>query len=468
MQETLALVLLRRRVEESMWGKPKTLVLAAVVVSAALVPLFGDPRVTPVTHPLWARMLLRSMEMTQAVRTSSEASQVFSTLAWRDSLSYPADQYLRADGAVVEEQAGQTVVVPAAGPAEVVYALAVAQPGDYQLRARLAGAPGTPASAEVVPLAGGTPLKTFTLNPANTPEWVFGGSAHLDPGAYGASVLLPPGCTLSRVEVAPPCLNPIEPAGGWQPTGVTTGLDLAMTALKALDMEYELPPDTTPIEIPSAAFQVEAPPEAVEAWAAADTRAEQSLRASRKGLRASVSFDIPETGLYSISGFVNPGTGQRWLVDGCRKAIVCPSDRVGWRPILSQSFSAGRHTLLVSLGNAATLDQIRIEKKKDSAEDYVATLRRLGLEPGPNGPVSQDKAIEAMRFVREQRQEAMARLCGDTVTVDELPLPPLQVAEMPGPSEPAPPVVPLPPPIAPPILPPQEPASPTTPTGGGS
>ena len=131
-----------------MWGKAKTLVLAAVVVSAALVPLFGDPRVTPVTHPLWARMLLRSMEMTQAVRTSSEASQVFNTLAWRDSLTFPADEFLRSDGAVVREEAGEPVVAPGEGPAEVVYAVAVAQPGDYQLRARLAGAPGTPATAE--------------------------------------------------------------------------------------------------------------------------------------------------------------------------------------------------------------------------------------------------------------------------------------------------------------------------------
>jgi hypothetical protein len=451
-----------------MWGKAKTLVLAAVVASAALVPLFGDPRVTPVTHPLWARMLLRSMEMTQAVRVSSEASQVFSTLAWRDSLSYPADQYFRADGAVVRQEAGQAVITPAEGPAEVVYALAVAQPGDYQLRARLAGAPGTPASAELVPLAGGSALKTFTLTPADTPEWVFGGSAHLDPGAYGASVLLPPGCTLSQLEIAPPCLNSIEPPGGWQPTGVTTGLDLAMTALKALDMEHELPPDATPIEISSADFQIEAPPEAVEVRVTADTLAQQSLRADRKGLRAVVSFDIPEAGLYTVSGFVTPGTGQRWLVDGCRKAIVCPGERVGWRPILTQSFATGRHTLLVSLGNAASLDQVRIEKKKASAEDYVATLRRLGLEPGPDGPVSRDNAIEAMRFIREQRQEAMAQLCGDQVTIDEVPLPPLQIADMPGPSEAAPPVAPLPPPIAPPILPPQEPASPTAPSGGGS
>jgi hypothetical protein len=454
-----------------MWGKTKTLVLAAVVASAALVPLFGDPRVTPVTHPLWARMLLQSMEMTQAVRTSSEASQVFSTLAWRDSLSYPADRYLRADGAVVRQQDGEAVVTPAQGTAEVVYALAVAQPGDYQVRARLAGASARPATAEIVPLAGGSPLDTFTLTPAETPDWVFGGAAHLDPGAYGASVLLPPGCSLSQLEVAPPCLNPIEPPGGWQPTAVTTALDVAVTALKALDMEHELPPDATPIEVASADFRIEAPPEAVEARLTADTLAEQALRADHKGLRAVASFDIPEAGLYTVSGFVDPGTGQRWLIDGCRKAIVCPGDRVGWRPILTQSFAAGRHTLLVSLANAARLEQVRIEKKKASAEDYVATLRRLGLEPGTDGPVSQDKAVEAMRFIRDQRREAMARLCGDNVIVDEAPLPPLQIAEMPGPSEGPTAVAPgsaLPPPITPPLLPPQEPASPTAPTGGGS
>jgi hypothetical protein len=95
------------------------------------------------------------MDMTQAVRTSSEASQVFGTLAWRDSLTFPADEFLRSDGAVVRHEAGEPVVEPGEGPAEVVYAVAVAQPGDYQLRARLAGAPGSPATAEVGPLAGG-------------------------------------------------------------------------------------------------------------------------------------------------------------------------------------------------------------------------------------------------------------------------------------------------------------------------
>jgi len=454
-----------------MWGRIKTLVLVAVVGSAALVPLFGDPRTTPVTHPLWARMLLRSLEMSEAVRTATQASRVFATLAWRDSLSYPANRFLSEDGAVVREEDGRLVVAAAAGPAELVYPVMIVQPGDYQLRARLAGAPDAPASAELAPLAGGSPLSTFTLVPEPAAGWVFGGSAHLDPGTYGASVLLPPGCTLSRIEVAPPCLNPIEPPGGWQPTGVTTVEDLAVTALKALEMEHELPPDAEPIEIRAADFRVEGPPEAIDARASAETFEARALRAGGKGLRAIVAVDIPEAGVYSVFGFVTPGAGQRWLVDACRKAIVCPGEGVGWRAILTQPFSAGRHTLLVSLGSSATLELVRVERKKASPPDYVATLRRIGFDPGPDGPVSPDTAIAAMRFIGDKKQELMNQLCGDTVVVEDSPLlppPPDRVAEVLPSVPPLPPVIPVPPPIGPslpPLLPPQPPASPTAPTG---
>jgi hypothetical protein len=457
-----------------MWGRAKTLILAAVVASAALVPLFGDPRSTPVTHPLWARLLLRSLEMNEAIRASTEASRVFAALAWRDSLSYPADRFLREDGAVVREEGGRRVVTAFQGPAELVYPVAVVQPGDYQLRTRLAGAPAPPASAELAPLRGGDPTATFTLTPAPEPGWVLGGSAHLDPGTYGASVLLPPGCTLSQVEVAPPCLNPIEPPGGWQPTGITTVEDLAVTALKVLDMEYELPPAAAPIEIRAADFRVEGPPEEVEARASAETLEARTLRAGNRGLRAIVAIEVPEPGVYTVFGFVTPGSGQRWLLDACRKAVVCPGEAVGWRPILTQPFAAGRHRLQVSLGASATLELVRVEGKKAAPSDYVTTLRRVGFDPGPDGPVSPDTAIAAMRFITDKRQEMEDRLCGDIVVVEETPLlpppPTADVAEVlpPGPPLLPPPSVtpPVPPPIGPPLLPPQPPASPTAPAGG--
>lgn len=456
-----------------MWGRLKTLVLVAVVGAAALVPLFGDPRSTPVTHPLWARMLLRSLDMTDAVRASSQASQVFATLAWRDSLSYPADRYLKAEGASLREQGGQPVLAAADGPAEVSYALAVAHAGDYQFRARISGDPGAPAAAEVKRLAGGPAVKSFTLLPASETGWVFAGSAHLDPGAYTAQILLPAGGTLSQVEIAPPCVNPIEPPAGWQATAVTTTHDLAVTAIRAIDVEYELPPAATPIEVSGEQFQVEAPFEAVEERAKATGFDALVLRAGRDGLRAVVSFELPEAGVYTVSALGTPGTGQRWLADGCRKATVCPGSGSSWRPVMSQTFSAGRHTLVLTLGEGATIEGLRIEQKKSEASDYVATLRRLGFDPGPDGPVSRAKALDAMRFVREQHRRLLGDLCGDVPLQEPPTALPTQVAGA-SPIAPTQPPAEPPrggggagqPPIGPPILPPQPPASPTAPSGG--
>jgi hypothetical protein len=303
--------------------------------------------------------------------------------------------------------------------------------------------------------------------------WVFGGSTHLDPGAYVAQFLLPPGCTLSQVEIAPPCVNSIEPAGGWKPTAVTTTRDLAVTALKAIDVEHELPPASIPIEITGDQFQVEAPAGAIEERAKAEGLDAMTLRATRSGLRAIVAVELPEPGLYSVTAFVSPGAGQRWLADGCRKAVVCPGQGAGWRPILSQTFAAGRHTLILTLGDGATVERVRFEKKKSGPLDYVATLKRLGFDPGPDGPVTRGRALDAMRFVREQRRGLLASLCGDQVLVEETPTTlPTRVAggATPGtpgqpPTQPiGPPEPPIGPPIGPPLLPPQPPATPVTPS----
>jgi len=449
-------------------GRVKSFVLAAVVVTAALVPLFGDPRQTPVTHPLWARMLLRSLEMTDAVRASSQASQVFSALAPRDSLAYSADRFLRSEGAALRGEGTASVLTAGATPAEVSFAIPVAQPGDYHLRARLSGAGGAPCTAEVRPLAGGEPLKSFTLVPAAETSWVSAGTTHLDPGAYTAQFLLPPGASLNQVEVAPPCVNAIEPAGGWQAEGVTTAEDLAITALKAIDIESELPPASTPIELTGENFQVEAPQSAVEARSSVAGLEKMTLKAGKGGLRAVVSFEVPESGLYSLAAFTTPGGGQRFLVDGCRKAVVCPSDASGWRPIMSQTLAAGRHTLVLSLAEGASVDRLRLERKKGSAADYLATVKRLGFDPGPQGAVSRSKALDAMRFVRDQRRTLISSLCGDRVQIDEsIATLPAQIAggsavgTVPG--RPGQGGTGVDVPVPPPLLPPQPPSSPTTP-----
>lgn len=439
-------------------SRVKTAALAVIVGAAALAPLFGDARVTLVTHPIWARMLLRALDMSEAVRTSTQASEVFSALSWRDSLTFPADHYLRADGVVVREQGGVRCVTAGAETGQVVYPLSVVRGGDYRMRVRLMGASERAATAEIVPLGEGAPPKTFTFAPPTSAGWVRGAPAHLDPGSYTATLLLPPGSSLEYVEVAPPCLNPIEPAGGWKPAAPTTVEDVAVTALKAIDLENELPPADVPIERTGGDFQLELP----AAGAAPGAHPEALiLRAGRDGLEAVLTVELPEAGLYTLSALVVTGQGQRWLADGCRKAIVCPSQRAGWRAIMSQSFAAGRHTFTVALSDGAVVERVRLERKKERAADYLGTLRRLGFDPGPSGPVSWDKALAAMRFIQDRRRDLLADMCGDVVLPDRGVSTLIAAAGAPAAATPA--ATRPPTPMGTVLLPPQLPASPVTP-----
>ena len=78
----------------------KATLLGFVIAAAAAAAVFGDPRATPLTHPLWARMLLRALEMEDAVKTSTRASMAFEALSGSRSRFFAADAYWRADGVV--------------------------------------------------------------------------------------------------------------------------------------------------------------------------------------------------------------------------------------------------------------------------------------------------------------------------------------------------------------------------------
>ena len=176
--------------------------------------------------------------------------------------------------------------------------------------------------------------------PAAETAWVSAGTAHLDPGGYSAQFLLPPGATLSQVEVAPPCVNAIEPASGWQATGVTTsgrprdhgaqGDRLGSTSCRRRRRRSSSTGDSVPGR------------GAVRGGRGARHGGgprRDDARATRAGLRAIVSFEVPESGLYCMPAFLTPGDGQRFLVDGCRKAVVCPAETSGWRPVMSADAS---------------------------------------------------------------------------------------------------------------------------------
>ena len=153
------------------------------------------------------------------------------------------------------------------------------------------------------------PLRVFRMAPTGMPTWIEAGTTHLDPGAYTAAVLLPAGSVLEWLELAPPCINPIEPRGGWQSSAVASTPDVAVTVLQAVDQESELPPASSPLERVGSDFQLEGG-ETVPAEAGAEDRGE--LRSGAKGAHAVLVADLPEPGLYTLSVFGDFPGGQSW------------------------------------------------------------------------------------------------------------------------------------------------------------
>ncbi len=389
----------------------RAIALLVGVAAFALLPLYGDVRPpSAVSHAEWARMVLRGMGLLADVPgVNDTAEQAFATLDGRDSRAFAADRYVRGRHVQAFDEKGARAIRASGGIGEAVYALGIARQGEYRLRFDLSSP--APAEAEVTKAGSDEVLRSFKVPAGAAMGWIDVGSLHLDPGAYDATVLLPEGGVLEYVELAPPCVHPIEPKGGWKTTAVATTEDVAVTVLQALDLESELPPAGSPVELHGSDLKLEDGSRVVNASAGS----ESAFRAGAKGSRVTLEVDLPATGLYTLSIFGVPGGGQRWLADGCRMCVVCPSGDTlpGWRVVLSGLFQEGPHLFSAILAPGTVVERLRLEPKKDGAADYVGAVGRLGLELGPAGAITRERAEEARRFLERRRAQQQVELCGD-------------------------------------------------------
>jgi hypothetical protein len=383
--------------------------LSIAVGAAVLVPLYGEIRASRVSHPEWARMLVRAIHTTEVVDATTQASQVFGILSWRQSLSYRADGYFHGEKVAVSSEGENTCVSGDGATGEVSYRLGIVRAGHYRVRARSRGVPSAPLVGQLTK-TDASPVATYDVVPAPVIGWSdarprAGAPRRLSVGGYVVSFLVPPNTCLSHVEVVPPCLQPIEPLGGWKPKAVTMASDIAATLLKAADLESELPPAATAMEHPGADFDVDdstGTPLAIQAAAGPEM---SWLRGGAAGTRGLLIVTIPEDGLYNMSVLGRFPTAQRWGVDSCFETLLCPTgekDGLRWRSITSLSLMAGRHLLSVDLAPESIVARVKLERKKSAAEDYIGTLRRLGFDPGPEGPVSRKLAQDALGFLKSK------------------------------------------------------------------
>jgi len=117
------------------------------------------------------------------------------------------------------------------------------------------------------------------------------------------------------------------------------------------------------------------------------------------------------------------------------------------------------------MAEGALVERVRFERKKERAADYLATLRRLGFDPGPDGPVTWERAEAATRFMEERRRAVLTGACGDVTLPPPAAPAPLFQAAAPATTAAATTTAAGPPPstVGSVLLPPQPPASPVQP-----
>ena len=396
------------KINRSFW------IVAALSV-VALVPLYGDPRRSPVTHSEWSRMMMRSLGFDDSLPAMENADDIFGALAWKDQRNLVASEYKRGTGVTKRGDSVDT----GTEIGEVAFDLGIVRSGDYNVRLRLRGAPDQPFQVEL--RKDGQVDAVGTYRPTGSgAEYVSVdlGWIKMEPGNHTVSVSLPPDSSLESVQVSPPCLSPIEPIDGWRASALTTDEDLAVTMLQALERESELAPADEPIEARAGGFDILAPQSRMGEGGEAD---DFQLTATFEGLHAIVYVDVPVAGLYSVSAFTTTGDGQTWIADSCRRSDVCPTadGTPKWRTLLTSEFNVGRHSFAVLLSNGASVGKIRLQRLKTAPEDYVAALERVGFRVGSKGPISRDKAREAMEWLKDRWKQ---KLMTDPACVVQAPV----------------------------------------------
>ena len=376
----------------------------ALIAAVALVPRGASAASDPIAHPDWARMMLRGLGLEEALVFADTPPRVFAVLSWKQSGWIDATQFIPFSDHGVELEPGTPSLLRArAELGEVSFPVTVARAGEYSLRVRMAGEPTPPATVEVVPLEGGDAKGLVTLVPAATRGWVEAPKPlRLSPGAYRATLALPRGGVFERLELAPRCVAPIEPLGGWVTEDIVDAEDLAVTLIRAVRRQRELAAWDEPIEAELDEFLAE---EGRPGRAA-------RMEGGTAGAQATVSVEVPVSGLFSLSTFGLRTAGQRWAADDCRIAVTCPlPSRVpSWSVVMTLPLAAGRHRFTVDLGPGDAVDRVRLERRRDRGADYVEAIRGMGFDPG-EGPVSLEKAEEALEWLEKRHRIELGETC---------------------------------------------------------
>lgn len=367
---------------------------------------------TVVTHAEWVVYMVQALGLDWNLPPNAKTRDYLARLNWTTSIEFQADEPLAGSspGVVKEGEGPQSYVRSTVPAGEALYRFATLQPGDYNLRVRMASGSAVLKMGSAV----------FEIDqPSDSFEWVDLERVNLGPGSQDLNVLIGDGTRVQALAVTPPCLRPVEPIGGWRALEPLHFAEMAVSIARALNLEHKLPALGPEISIKGERFVriLELP---TGEGGAVENPDPFWLASGHAVLTARARFSAPEDGLYSIEArYISPDHPVRWIVNRCLKAVSCPaaSDAgVRWIEVAALEMKAGDHEVEVTLPPQARLDRIVIQRRDANIDSYIKVVEDEGFNLGaPPEEVRRRQALDSAQRLRRRFQGSLKANCVDAL-----------------------------------------------------
>jgi hypothetical protein len=359
-------------------------ILAFAGIMAVLICSSAIAEETPITQGEWAVYLARGLGLEKVMPAGSSADKYISILGNKGYRRIEGEDYYKISPelSIVESDefgfsSKKKWLSAKENPGTAHYRFDIPVGRQYSLRARNRGM----SQFWTIDDRG-----SVMLSPDLDFKWMEVGEYNLQPGPHEITVSVPAGGGVDLFELLTESAPAIEPPGGFQPLAPLTYGDKAITIVKALNLEDELPID--------AGFSLVLEAELYERAKGQLQISEDDKQGAASGkkwlqadgeISAFYSFEVPERGLYTIKARGFGDQKEEWTFDlGEERLIFTPTSisKFNWQPVSKVFFEPGPHTIEVVLREGNGTDVIMIARCRATAANYLQLLSDLGLQEG--------------------------------------------------------------------------------------